>query len=89
MHLYYKGKMVLDTINKLISKHYTIITVRTIKAFNDIDKADRSTNNYIWRNLEILEKEGFIKLLGNKPIRIYKLPKEPIILEEVSNVSIG
>jgi len=82
-HMYHKAEMVIDTINQLISLGHRIITTKTIKALNDIEKSDRSTNNFIWRNLEALEKKGLIKLLKNKPTRRYELPKNPIKFVEV------
>ncbi len=83
--MYHKAEMVIDTINKLISINYPVVTTKIIKAYNDIPKEDRSLNNFIWRNLEILEKAGIIELIKRKPFRKYKLPREIIKLEEVEN----
>lgn len=81
MHMYHKGKMVVDTLNQLISLGHRIVTCRTIKALNDIAKSDKSANNFIWRNLEVLEKKGHIKLLKNTPVKRYELPTKSIELE--------
>lgn len=87
-HMYYKGIMVLNTVNKLISEGHRIITSKTVRVLNNIKNSDRSTINFIWRNLEFLENKGFITLIKNTPIRRYKLPKNPIELEEDSNEDI-
>lgn len=84
MHMYHKADMVLNTLNELISLGHRVITTRTIKYLNDIEKSDKSINNFIWRNLEVLEKMGFLKLLKKKPVKKYELPKEQILIKEVS-----
>jgi len=82
--MFHKYEMVIDTINQLISKGHYMITCKKIKSFNGIDKSNRSINNYIWRNLEVLEKKGFLEQIRKKPVRKYLLPKIPIELEEVA-----
>lgn len=81
--MFHKGEMVINSINKAISKGYHVISVRTIKRLNNIDKSDRSINNYIWRNLEVLEKKGFLEKIKEAPLRKYILPTTPINLNEV------
>ncbi len=71
--------MVLDTINQLILVgNYKIITTKIIRVYNDIPASDRSARNFIWRNLEVLEKKGLLKLIKKKPTKRYELPKKPI-----------
>lgn len=82
-HLYHKGEMVLNSINQLISIGHRIITTKTIKGLNDIEKSDRSNTNWIWLNLAVLEKHGFIRLVKNAPRKKYELPKEELNMIEV------
>ncbi|UPO70960.1 hypothetical protein QKV40_gp06 [Varidnaviria sp.] len=79
--MYHKGSMVLSTINQLISTGQRVITSRTIRIFNDIDKSDRSSINFIWRNLKFLNENGFIeKYSDTTPIK-YRLPLSEIKIE--------
>jgi len=82
--MYHKGSMVLDTINQLISTGARVITSRTIRIFNNIDKSDRSSINFIWRNLKFLNENGFIeKYNDTTPIK-YRLPLTEIKIEGVT-----
>jgi len=81
-HAYYYFDLVLETVNECIKKKVNIITTRTIRMLNHIKSSDRYKIQYIWRNLDFLEKNGFIELYKKNPKR-YKLPQKEIKIEEV------
>lgn len=83
--MYHKADMVINTINHLISINYFLVSVKIIREYNEIKKSDRSTINFIWRNLELLAEKGIITQTRVKPAKRYRLPKKPILLEQVIN----
>lgn len=80
--------LVLKTLNECIRNEVNIITVKSIRRRNDIESSDRSKINFIWRNLEFLEKNGFIKIHNNKLPKRYKLPQTEIKMQEVRDIVI-
>lgn len=55
------------TINKLHQKGFQIFRVKNIRKLNGIASDDKSKINFIWRSLDILEEEGFIKSISINP----------------------
>ena len=51
----------------------TIIDVKKIRAFYDIDTADKSKINFYWRSLQFLEERGILELIGNRTPRQYRV----------------
>lgn len=76
----YSFDLILEAINELITKGKTFINVKRIRNFLNIKAKNRSKVNFIWRSLEYLEKNGYIELFSVKSPKIYRLPKETILL---------
>jgi len=80
--------LVLNTLNECIRNEVNIISVKSIRRRNDIESSDRSKINFIWRNLEFLEKNGFIMIHNDKLPKQYKLPQTEIRMQEVRDIVI-
>lgn len=65
----------------MISVGKRVVTTKTIRIFNNIESSDHSSVNLISRNLDYLANRDIITLIKDKPLKMYKLPKEPIELE--------
>jgi len=80
--------LVLKTLNECIRNKVNIITVKSIRKRNGIESSDKCKINFIWRNLEFLEKYGFIEIYNNKIPKRYKLPQTEIKIQEVRDIVI-
>ena len=80
--------LVLKTLNECIRSKVNIITVKSIRRRNGIDSSDRCKINFIWRNLEFLEKYGFIEIYINKRPKRYRLPQKEIKIKKVRDIVI-
>ncbi len=82
--MYFYFDTVLGTINNLIELGIDITDTKRIRRANNINSRDHCRINFIWRNLEYLEKHGYIELIENTKPKQYRLPKTKIFhLKEV------
>ena len=63
----------LEAINKLIDNNVNLVTTKRIRRCNNIKPSDRSKINFIWRSLDILEKEGILEMNGVYSPKAYKI----------------
>jgi len=76
--------LVVEAINQLGEGTY--INTSRIRRIHNIDSSDRPKINFIWRDLKLLEEQGYIKKMGKKSPKGYIIRK-PInlnnLIEEV------
>lgn len=88
----YYLKLTLETINKTISNNIRFISTKRIRRSNKIHCSKKSDICFIWRSLEYIEKKGLIKLdkdRGKFNPKQYKLPKNPLNIEEIMNTFVS
>ena len=66
-----------------------IIDVKKIRAFYDVDTADKSKINFYWRSLQFLEQKGIIELIGNRTPRQYRVINYFELFQLVYNIYQG
>ena len=50
-----------------------IIDVKLIRRINNVKASNRSDINFYWNSLQKLEEKGFLKLMGDKKPKKYKI----------------
>ena len=76
----------LDAINNLLDMGVKTFNVRRIRRINDVKPTDRSTINFIWRTLKMLEKNGVLEKIGKNSPASYKIiVSEKINTEKVAS----
>lgn len=85
----YYLKLTMEAINEQISRGNLIINAKRIRQYHNFSSSDKSKINFIWRNLERLEKEGLIELYLNKSPKVYKLPHELLKIENLVGDILG
>jgi hypothetical protein len=74
----------LQAINKLIDNNVNVVNTKRIRRCNNIKANNRSKINFIWRSLDCLEKEGFLKINGSYSPKSYKiLSDEKLNIEDI------
>lgn len=61
----------IKAINTLIERGRKYVDTKAIRQINKIPSSDRSCINFIWRSLEILEKDGYLELDGRATPKLY------------------
>ena len=74
----------LQAINKLIDNNVNVVNTKRIRRCNNIKANNRSKINFIWRSLDYLEKEGFLKINGSYSPKSYKIiSDEKLNIEDI------
>jgi hypothetical protein len=69
-------KEVLEAINKLIETNTYEVSAKRVRKALGVDASDRSTTNFIWRSLKLLEQEGILEKNGSVKPKTYKIPRK-------------
>lgn len=76
-------KGVLEAINKLIENNVRTVNTTRVRKCNNVKPSDRSKINFIWRSLDVLEREKILEKNGVSKPKTYKIKlKSSIDIDE-------
>ena len=69
----------ISTLNVLIEQERTYVDTKTIRRMNQISSDDKTSIQFIWRSLKVLEQNGYIAVDGRlSPVRYEIIATTPI-----------